>query len=95
MGYKILQYTKDRAKELGVEIRVSTKKNKKIYVFLPNKIISIGAASYYDYPHYLKEFGQEIADEKNKSYIKRHKKDINVKGSAGYYAARLLWDMPL
>lgn len=91
MGYKILQYTKDRAKELGVEIRVSTKKNKKIDVFLPNKIISIGAAGYYDYPHYLQEFGQEVADEKREAYRKRHKKDRGVKGTAGWYADNLLW----
>jgi len=95
MGYKILQFTKDRAKELGVEIRVSTKKNKKIDVFLPNKIISIGASSYFDYPHYLQEFGKEYADEKNEAYIKRHKKDVDVKGTAGWYASRLLWNMPL
>jgi hypothetical protein len=91
MGYEILPYTRQKAKELGVEIRVSTKRNKKIDVFLPNKIISIGARGYMDYPHYLKHFGEEVANEKREAYRRRHKKDRDVKGTAGWYADNLLW----
>lgn len=91
MGYEILPYTREKAKKLGVEIRVSTKKNKKIDVFLPNKIISIGARGYYDYPHYVRDFGEEYANEKREAYKKRHKKDREVKGTAGWYADNLLW----
>ena len=93
MTYIILPFTREKAKELGLDIRVSTKKNKKIDIFLPNKIISIGAAGFYDYPHYLKDYGKEIADEKNKAYIKRHRRDLHIKGTAGFYAARLLWNV--
>jgi hypothetical protein len=44
-----------------------------------------------DYPHYLKYFGKKIADERKRLYKIRHKKDRMIKGTAGYYADKLLW----
>ena len=43
MSYKITKYSKEQAKKLGVVIKPSTRKNKKIDVFKDgNKISSIG-----------------------------------------------------
>ena len=88
--YQIKNYSYQKAKLLDVEIKPSTRKDKKIDVF--NKdgkyIVSIGAISYNDYPTYLKEYGKVYANERRKLYHERHKKD---KGKAGYYAKNILW----
>ena len=90
--YEITEQTKKRAKELGVEVKPSTNSKKKIDVFLDGKkVASIGSSSYADYPTYIKTKGKDYADIRKKLYAKRHAKDINVKGSNGYYAYELLW----
>lgn len=93
MIYQILPYTKRQAQKLGVLIRPSFRKGKKIDVLNKKRqvIVSIGAKGYLDYPHYLKYFGKEIAEQKRKLYKKRHQKDRTKKGSAGWYADKLLW----
>jgi hypothetical protein len=49
--YHITDYTKKKAKEIGVQIKPSTKKNKKIDVFRDGRlIVSVGDIRYYDYP---------------------------------------------
>jgi hypothetical protein len=51
MSYKITEYTKEQAKKLGVTVKPSTNKNKKIDVFKGGeKIASVGGAGYADYP---------------------------------------------
>jgi len=54
--YEITDYSYQRAKDLGVKIRPSTKKGKKVDVLDWNNqyITSIGALGYSDYPTYLK-----------------------------------------
>jgi len=90
--YEITEQTKKRAKELGVEVKPSTNSKKKIDVFKNGKrIASIGSSFYADYPTYIKTKGKDYADIRKKLYAKRHAKDINVKGSNGYYAYELLW----
>lgn len=90
--YKITKYSKDRAKELGVTIKPSTRKNKKIDVYKDKKFIcSIGGIGYKDYPTFLKENGKEFADKRRELYKKRHEKDRKVIGSNGYYAFHILW----
>ena len=91
--YKILPYSYNKAKKLKVKIYPSNKKNKKIDVYtLDNRyIVSIGQRGYLDYPYYLKLFGKKIADSRKKQYKIRHKKDMSVKYSAGYYASKILW----
>jgi hypothetical protein len=91
--YEISQYSKDRAKELGIKIKPSTHKGKKIDVFdyNGNYLVSIGSISYKDYGIYLKERGQKYADEKARLYKIRHAKDLKKIGSAGYYANLILW----
>jgi hypothetical protein len=92
MDYKILPYSFQQAEKLGVKIKPSQKKDKKIDVFKNNKLVtSIGAKNYKDFPTYTKEKGKEFADERRRLYKLRHKKNSSVVGSAGYYADKILW----
>jgi hypothetical protein len=93
MTYKINKRSYENAKELNLKIKPSTNKHKKIDVFNNegNKIASIGARDYFDYPSYLK-INKNLADEKRKLYIARHQKDINNLNSNGYYAFHILWN---
>ena len=55
MSYKITIYSKKKAKNLGLIIKLSTRKNKKIDVFKKEKgklikLASIGHVDYLDYP---------------------------------------------
>ena len=87
--YKILPQHYDKAKKLGVEIKPSTNKMKKIDVFKNDKkIASIGAINYKDYQYYILEKGKEYADERRKLYLGRHRNDKNLNG---YYARLILW----
>ena len=90
--YKIKDYTKNKAKLLGVKIKPSKTKGKKIDVFKNNKkIASIGALGYSDYPTYIESKGKDFADKRRKLYNIRHKKDKDIVGTNGYYADKLLW----
>ena len=90
--YNITQYTKNQAKELKVEVKPSSNKNKKIDVFKDGKkIASVGNINYMDYPHYILDKGKRYADQRKKLYKIRHNKDLNKIGSNGYYANKLLW----
>ena len=92
MAYSIKQYTKNKAKQLGVEVKPSKVKGKKIDVFKNGKnLVSVGALGYSDYPTYITEKGKEFADKRRTLYKIRHKKDKDVKGTKGYYADKLLW----
>jgi hypothetical protein len=93
MGYQIKQYSYRRAKDLGVTIKPSTVAGKKIDVFNKRgeKIASIGALGYGDYPTFMKNKGKEYAEEKRKLYKMRHAKDRVVYGTPGYYADKILW----
>ena len=95
--YTITKYSFDRAKKLGVTIKPSTLKNKKIDIFKDGKkIASVGGVkkdgSYYkDYPTYIKTEGKEKADKRRKLYKIRHNKTRKIIGSNSYFADRLLW----
>jgi hypothetical protein len=90
--YRIRNYSLLKAKQLGVKIKPSSRSGKKLDIFKDGKkVASIGASGYLDYPTYLAKFGKAVADQKRKAYYKRHKNNISVKGSPGYYAARILW----
>lgn len=92
MTYQITEYTLKKAKELGVKVKPSTNKNKKLDVFRNNnKIASIGGAGYKDYPTYLKTNGKSYANKRRELYKIRHDKDRKVIDSAGYFADKLLW----
>ena len=88
--YKIKKYSFDQAKLLNVEIKPSTRKNKKIDVYKDNIFIcSIGDIKYSDYPSYL-EINKDLAEKRKLLYHTRHKKD-NIKDTKGYYALNILW----
>ena len=54
MAYKIKTYTKNQAKKIGVTVKPSNTKGKKIDVFKKGiKVASVGAIGYKDYPTYL------------------------------------------
>ena len=95
--YTITKYSFDKAKTLGVTIKPSTLKNKKIDIFKDEKkIASVGGVkkdgSYYkDYPTYIKTEGKEKADKRRRLYKIRHDKTRKIKGSNSYYADKILW----
>lgn len=91
--YRPTPRQKRNAEKLGVIIMPSSNKKNKIDVFdyQYNKLASIGATGYKDYDIYLKENGLSYANERRRLYRLRHENDRNKKGSAGYYADKILW----
>lgn len=89
--YNILPYSYEQAKKLGVEIKPSVVKGKKIDVFKQGKkVASIGALGYNDYPTYLKQ-DKKVAEQKRANYKTRHQSDRTKIGTPGYYADKILW----
>jgi hypothetical protein len=75
-----------------VQVKPSLSTGKKIDVYKDGKkVASVGDLKYSDYPTYIISHGREYADERRRLYRIRHKNDMNVKDSAGFYASRLLW----
>ena len=92
MAYIITKYTREQAKKLGVVVKPSKTKGKKLDVFKNNiKIASVGAIGYSDYPTHIKSKGKEYANKRRKLYKQRHNQDRKVRGSNGFYADKLLW----
>ena len=97
MGYKIKRYTYQQAEKLGVDVKPSKTKGKKIDVFKNGeKIASVGALGMNDYPTYLEKEKDGViekgtANRRRKAYKMRHEKDRHIRGSKGYYADKLLW----
>ena len=94
--YKILPAHRKKAKKLGVSLRSSSVKGKKIDVYKGNKKLkSIGAKGYGDYEYYKKEKGETYANSRRRAYNIRHKKDPKYDSqgnlSAGYFAKEILW----
>ena len=86
MPQTILATARKRAKNIGVTVNPSTRKNKKLDVFdsKGQKVASIGDLRYSDYL-------QHKNDERRRLYKLRHEKFRKIKGSASYYADRILW----
>lgn len=92
MSYSIKPYSYNKAKKLNVTITPSTNPKKKIDVFKNGiKIASIGAIGYGDYPTFLQDYNQDVAEKKRKQYKTRHKHNINNKKGNGFWANELLW----
>lgn len=90
--YEITSYSQQQAKRLGVTIKPSTNKKKKLDVFKDgNKVASIGATGYGDFPTFLKTEGKEYAEKRRQAYKKRHEKDRHIKGTPGFFADQILW----
>ena len=74
-----------RAKQLGVTVKPSARKHKKLDVFKEGKYVaSIGDIRYSD-------FLQHGDESRRKQYKKRHESNRHKDGSAGFYADRILW----
>ena len=92
MAYSITSYTRKQAKKIGVEVKPSKVKGKKIDVFKKGKkVASVGAIGYGDYPTYIRTKGKKYADERRRLYKIRHNNNRKKVGSNGYYADKLLW----
>jgi hypothetical protein len=92
MPYTITSYTYKQAKKLGVTVKPSTNKTKKIDVYKKGKkVASVGARGYRDFPTFMKLNGKKYAQTRRRLYKMRHEKDRHVKGSRGFYADKLLW----
>jgi hypothetical protein len=90
--YKITNRQRLNAESLGVAIKPSTNKSKKIDVFKNGKkIASIGAMGYNDFDIYLRTKGKAHADERRRLYKIRHKDNRNKIGTPGFFADRILW----
>jgi len=80
------------ASKLGVSIKSSKSKNKKLDVFRGDeKIATIGDSRYNDYRSYIKKEGLEYANERKRLYKIRHNKDKDKTGTASFFADKILW----
>jgi hypothetical protein len=97
MSYRIKRYTYNQAEKLGVEVKPSRTKGKKIDVFKKGKkVASVGALGMNDFPTFMEKEKKGLipdgtANRRRKAYKSRHEKDRHVRGSKGYYADKLLW----
>ena len=88
--YDIKEYTYEKARELSLDIKPSSRKGKKIDVYKDcDYLCSIGDIKYKDYPTYLIEDGKEEADHRRVLYHFRHKKDLHY--FKGFLSMYLLW----
>ena len=91
-SYKILNAQKINSKKLGVVIKPSKNKSKKIDVFKnEKKVATIGDSSYGDYHTYIKTKGRDYATKRKTAYKARHAKTMNKVGSPSYYANKIIW----
>lgn len=100
-NYILKKLQHEKAKKLGLEVKPSTKKNKKLDVFNKKgeKVASIGGIKkdgtpYNDYATYIINDGKKEADKKRKNYLKRHSKEPKSKDgkkTPSYYADKILW----
>ena len=97
MAYLIKNYTKQRAKSLGVKVKPSRVKGKKIDVFKGDvKVASVGAIGYNDYPTFMElerqgKVPKGTAAKRRKAFKTRHEKNRKKRGTPAYYADKLLW----
>ena len=76
---------RNNANALGVQVKKSTKKHKKLDVFRSNqKLASIGDKRYTD-------FLQTSDKEQQKRYKSRHQRTRVKEGTPSFYADRILW----
>ena len=90
--YHITNYSKEQAEKLGVQIKPSVKKNKKIDVIKNGKVVaSIGDKNYKDYPTFIQSHGVGYANKRRKSFKARFKSTMDKKNSPSYYSSLILW----
>lgn len=85
MGQTNISLAQKNASKIGVKVKPSKVKNKKLDVFKDNvKVASIGDIRYSD-------FLQHKDNDRRLSYLARHEKTRRVVGSPSYYAWKILW----
>ena len=96
MVYKVTKEIKDKAKSVGVEVKPSTRKGKKLDAYKDGEYqASFGQTGYKDYHIHKKEKGEAYANERRRLYHIRHKdeggKMKDGKLTASYLAKKILW----
>jgi hypothetical protein len=95
--YRIKAGQRAAARRLGVVIRPSSSKGKKIDVFKHGiKIASIGDSAYSDYWTYVQDekagrAAKGTAAERRRLYRLRHAQECAAPGTDGYYSCSILW----
>ena len=81
-----LKKARAKAAKLGVSIKPSTLKYKKLDVFnkAGDKVASVGDIRYSD-------FNQHGDSERRRRYKARHEKHRHIVGTPSYFADRILW----
>jgi len=91
--YQIKPAQLSNAKAIGVTIKPSKVKNKKLDVFRNNKkVASIGDIRYGDYETYKLTKGLEFANKRRKAYRARHERTRKKVGTPSYFASEILWN---
>jgi thiamine monophosphate kinase len=90
--YSITPHTRRQAKRIGVNVKPSKRKGKKLDVYQNGKLVaSVGAIGYTDYGTLLAK-GQRIeAEKRRKRYKQRHQANRTKRATPGWYADQLLW----
>lgn len=97
MSYPITAEVRSRAKALGVTVKKSKNKDKKLDVYKDNVFqTSIGSKQHKDFHLYKKEQGNAVANQKRKQYKQRHENNRHIKYrngklTAGWLSDKLLW----
>jgi hypothetical protein len=92
MAYQIKPAQRRRASAIGVTIKPSKVKGKKLDVFKGDKkVASIGFMGMGDYETFKKTKGLEFANKRRKAYKARHQKTRTKVGTPSYYADKILW----
>jgi len=92
MPYTITKYTRRQARRIGVTVKPSLNRTKKIDVFRDGiKIAAVGAYGMNDYPTYMKLRGSKYAKTRRRLYKIRHDSDRKEKWTNGWLADQLLW----
>ena len=101
--YTITPYTYKKAKQLGLVVKPSTNKTKKIDIYKQLRlrsrargqqlrlIASVGAYGMNDFPTYIQKRGLKYAKTRRRLYRMRHERDRHIKWSRGWLADKLLW----
>ena len=89
--YIIQPYSLTRAEQLGVILKPSQNKNRKIDIYDTenNFICSCGDTRYYDFPYYLNRYGLAYAEAKRHLYHIKNKP--KRKNTASYFEKEILW----
>jgi hypothetical protein len=92
MTYQITSRQRANARRLGVSIKPSTVKGKKIDVFKGDKkVASIGALGMMDFDKWKAKEGIEKAKKRQKAFKSRFSKQRVKVGTPAYYADQILW----